>query len=84
MPICDPSYLGGKDRKDCDSKPALAKHHLRSPSQSMAGRGGMCLSSQLLGEAQIGGLGSRTAQHKMKPYFKNYQHKKGWGVCLKW
>jgi hypothetical protein len=45
----------------------------------MAGGSGVCLLSQLLREAQIGGLWSRLAQAWSKTYLKSNQHKKGWG-----
>jgi hypothetical protein len=42
------------------------KKVLETPSQPMAGCGDACMSSQLCGEAQIGGLQSRAAQAQSK------------------
>jgi hypothetical protein len=42
----NPSYSGDRDWKDCGSEPIRAKF-LETPSQPMAGYGGVCLSSQL-------------------------------------
>jgi hypothetical protein len=44
-------------------------------SQPVAGHGGMNQSSQLPGEAQIGGLQSRPARHKARPRLKNQREK---------
>jgi hypothetical protein len=52
---CNPRYLGGRDWEDLGSKPAWDKKFSR-PISTMTGCNGICLSSQLCKEAQIGGL----------------------------
>jgi hypothetical protein len=50
---CNPSYLGGRDQKNCGLRATSAKVH-KTPSQAMTGQGSSCVSSQLSGEVQMG------------------------------
>jgi hypothetical protein len=54
---------------------ARQKFH-KTPSQPVAGCGGMCLSSQLY--AQIEDCGTGLPGHKVRTFLKNNQRKKGW------
>jgi hypothetical protein len=55
---CNPSYLGDRDWEGHGSRQPMWKF-CELPSKSMAGCGGVCLSSQLYEEAQIGGQQTR-------------------------
>jgi hypothetical protein len=46
----NPSYLGGRDGENQDSRPAQAKIFMTHPFQSVAGCGIVCLSFLLQGE----------------------------------
>jgi hypothetical protein len=54
----------------------------KTPSKAMAKHSGGYLSSQLLGEAHIGGSQSMLEGHKERPYLKNNPRPGTSGSCL--
>jgi hypothetical protein len=73
---CNPRYSGGRDRDDYNSRPAWAKKVQKTPSQSIAGYDGMCLSSQLHRRLRLGRLWFQAIQGKKVQ--KTPSNRKSW------